>query len=137
MFEQLLKVMYQTIGFKKRIWIFHGEQFEDFEYDFGDEELSGSEDNGDEMVDVLNDVNQSEFLFEDMNSNGAANNPPSQEECSGRLVDFFSQVGKELYPNCKKFSALTFLVKLMHLKIIDIQSCIVNTVGPKVHKRGV
>ena len=45
------------MGFKKRTWIFHGEKFEDFDYDFEDEELSGSEDNGDEIVDVLYDVN--------------------------------------------------------------------------------
>lgn len=33
--------------------------------------------------------------------------------------DMFKEMEVELYPGCQKFSALNFLVKLMHLKVLN------------------
>ena len=36
--------------------------------------------------------------------------------------DIFQKAKKELYPGCKKFSVLTFIVKLMHIKVLNCWS---------------
>ena len=36
-----------------------------------------------------------------------------------KLDDLFNEVECELYPRCEKFSILTFLVKLMHIKVLN------------------
>ena len=36
-----------------------------------------------------------------------------------KLDKLFKEVENELYPGCTKFSTLTFLVKLMHIKVLN------------------
>ena len=36
-----------------------------------------------------------------------------------KLDDLFNEVECELYPGCEKFFALTFLVKLIHIKVLN------------------
>ena len=36
-----------------------------------------------------------------------------------KLDELFKEVENELYPGCKKFFTLTFLVKLMHIKVLN------------------
>ena len=36
-----------------------------------------------------------------------------------KLDELFKKVKNKLYPRCKKFSTLTFLVKLMHIKVLN------------------
>ena len=40
----------------------------------------------------------------------------------GNFENLFNEVNKLLYPGCRKFSALTFLVKLMHVKVLNCWS---------------
>ena len=40
----------------------------------------------------------------------------------GNFENLFHEANKELYPGCKKFLALTFLVKLMHVKVLNCWS---------------
>ena len=41
------------------------------------------------------------------------------KDSSHKLDNLFNEVETRLYPGCKKFSALTFLVKLMHIKDLN------------------
>ena len=40
----------------------------------------------------------------------------------GNFEYLFREANKELYSGCRKFSALTFLVKLMHVKVLNFWS---------------
>ncbi|RVW49583.1 hypothetical protein CK203_076745 [Vitis vinifera] len=62
-----------------------------------------------EVVDALNDAC------------GHIDNDINLEESTthGKFDYLLGEANKELYPGCKKFSALTFLVKLMHIEVLN------------------
>ncbi|KAL5579308.1 hypothetical protein UlMin_011750 [Ulmus minor] len=63
----------------------------------------------DEMFDVLDDI-----ISEDANED-AVGGPSSSEQYD----DLFAALRSELYPGVSSFSSLNFLVKLMHLKVLN------------------
>ncbi|RVW27633.1 hypothetical protein CK203_099152 [Vitis vinifera] len=96
-------------------WIFHGEEHEsqpNEQNDIGvDTEIVDATDADilNEVVDALNDAC------------GHIDNDINLEESTthGKFDYLLGEANKELYPGCKKFSALTFLVKLMHIKVLN------------------
>ncbi|RVX01357.1 hypothetical protein CK203_031234 [Vitis vinifera] len=96
-------------------WIFHGKEHEsqpNEQNDIGvDTEIVDATDADilNEVVDALNDAC------------GHIDNDINIEESTthGKFDYLLGEANKELYPGCKKFSALTFLVKLMHIKILN------------------
>ncbi|KAL6347000.1 hypothetical protein AAG906_012251 [Vitis piasezkii] len=94
---------------------FHGEEHEsqpNGQNDIGvDTEIVDTTDDDilNEVVDALNDAC------------GHIDNDINLEESTthGKFDYLLGEANKELYPGCKKFSALTFLVKLMHIKVLN------------------
>ena len=67
----------------------------------------------DEVIDALNDACGP--IDKDINLEESTNT-------HGNFENLFHEANRELYPGCKKFSALTFLVKLMHVKVLNCWS---------------
>ncbi|RVW66346.1 hypothetical protein CK203_065230 [Vitis vinifera] len=118
-FNDLLTIERHLIrfGFSRSYqkWIFHGEEHEsqpNEQNDIGvDTEIVDATDADilNEVVDALNDAC------------GHKDNDINLEESTthGKFDYLLGEANKELYPGCKKFSALTFLVKLMHIKVLN------------------
>ncbi|XP_024023057.1 uncharacterized protein LOC112092090 [Morus notabilis] len=105
-------------------WINHGEEetdttpnVQDEDYD-AEGEKSDNDDDIDEMVNALNDafphINPSS-----MDDGAEINDIGGCEEETPNLEDLFAEAERELYKGCTKFSALTFLVKLLHIKVLN------------------
>ncbi|XP_024028761.1 uncharacterized protein LOC112093797 [Morus notabilis] len=105
-------------------WINHGEEetdttpnVQDEDYD-AEGEKSDNDDDKDEMVDALNDA----FLHVNpcsMDDGAEINDIGGCEEETPNLEDLFAEAERELYKGCTKFSTLTFLVKLLHIKVLN------------------
>lgn len=96
------------------VWSFHGESFDtqhgdNIEVDDGD---------NDEMIDVLVDLARHRETSHNV-TNKFNKIPINDHEQSNKFGDLFDEIENELYPGCKKFSELNFLVKLMHMKVIQ------------------
>ena len=102
-------------GFSRgyKIWIFNGEEHETL-INWQNDVISNKrvinttdDDILNEVIDVLN------------NACGPIDGDINLEESttSGNFDNLFGEANKELYPGCKKFHALMFLVKLMHVKV--------------------
>ena len=44
---------------------------------------------------------------------------PSEVRADEQVEDLFAELEAELYPGCKEFSSLSFLVSLMHIKVTN------------------
>ena len=96
------------------VWSFHGESFHNPPVDY-------PEDDSDEMADVLADLAGHGGYGETNNTSGGSFNehPTYDNNRQDKFDDLFKEMEIELYPGCQKFSALNFLVKLMHLKVLN------------------
>ena len=63
----------------------------------------------DEFIDALNDA--CGLVDKDINL--------EETTSQGNFENLFHKANKELYQGCRKFFALTFLVKLMHVKVLN------------------
>ncbi|XP_042425958.1 uncharacterized protein LOC122013798 [Zingiber officinale] len=93
-----------------KIWDYHGEQYEHPPIEH--EDLSDI-DAPDEMTNVLDDLTGPVEIGE---SSESIQQEGFQTE---NFDDMLEEIEKELYPGCVNFSALNFLVKLMHVKGLD------------------
>lgn len=66
----------------------------------------------DELINALNDAYGQRDKY--MNLKESTNH--------GKFENLFYEAKQELYPGCRKFFALNFLVKLMHVKILNCWS---------------
>ncbi|KAI9194235.1 hypothetical protein LWI28_004295 [Acer negundo] len=107
-------------------WIFHGEQIDHTNEnlneetdDLGDNE--GENDDGDDYIGMLNDTlglndrNVDMGLGESIND---SNNDLSDGD-GDKFNDLFVVATQELYAGCTNFSVLSFIVKLMHIKVLN------------------
>ncbi|KAM6587737.1 hypothetical protein CsatA_010342 [Cannabis sativa] len=108
-------------------WVHHGEDIleesdhdnddatdvEDFS-DIGDNNNDIDHDDNDDMIPVIED------LAQEVPTHNASENfeDSSHKEKWKNFHNLFDEVEKELYPGCTKFSSLTFMVKLMHIKVL-------------------
>ncbi|XP_026417108.1 uncharacterized protein LOC113312578 [Papaver somniferum] len=94
------------------LWIHHGEDYETVSDDDGvdEEETQGYTTDG--VSELLEDV-----------CARANNNESSGTQNSCENIDMFDSLLKDackpLYPNCKNFSKLEFVIRLMHIKIMN------------------
>ena len=101
-------------------WIYHGEDFENnFANDEGVEENYEQGNEVDDMHGMIDDIATSRFG----DHWGVGEESIEQSvHVNGGEVDTFlkllNDAEQELYPGCKKFSKLSFLVKLLHLKMM-------------------
>jgi hypothetical protein len=99
-------------------WLFHGESSQSFPNIEGEEVEISPADN--ELADFLQDIacglddgGVLEENNEDINNPGTHVN--ADTEAYLKMVD---DDNKELYPGCKNFSKLRFIVKLLHIKLL-------------------
>ncbi|KAM6547332.1 hypothetical protein CsatB_019008 [Cannabis sativa] len=108
-------------------WVHHGEDIleesdhdnndatdvEDFS-DIGDNNNDIDHDDNDDMIPAIED------LAQEVPTHNASENfeDSSHKEKWKNFHNLFDEVEKELYPGCTKFSSLTFMVKLMHIKVL-------------------
>lgn len=106
-----------------KIWIYHGERESNTENnnreESGNSSVSGDVE-VDEIEEMLEDVHRGTF-FEtsdpfDSNIRESENVGTGSENSFG---DLLKEAERELYPNCTKFSTLSFLIKLLHIKVIN------------------
>ena len=105
-------------------WVFHGEEIDFSSYiptqsSVNDNENSHVEEaEDDEMIEMLHDIGGTMPI-----NTGCGESNENYE--SGVHInvdqydDLFDQAKKELYSGCKNFSVFTFLVKLMHVKVLN------------------
>ncbi|XP_026385054.1 uncharacterized protein LOC113280673 [Papaver somniferum] len=104
----------QDFGIYKNytLWVHHGEDYEivSDDDDVDEEEIQGGTSNG--VSELLEDV-----------CNRATNNEYSGTQDSCENIYMFDSLLKDtfqsLYPNCKNFSKLEFVMRLMHIKIMN------------------
>ena len=111
-----------TKGFQLNysVWTEHGENMNDDEVDDiseddGEEEGEDSDTsgNGVSVMDMFDDMNRSgEMDIDDEEIGNEGDNTQDRTRASN-LEDMFKEALKELYPGCTKFSALSFILKLI------------------------
>ncbi|XP_060974565.1 uncharacterized protein LOC133039673 [Cannabis sativa] len=79
-----------------------------------------SEEEDDEMFDVIEDITGG-VNFE-TNQNDEIGGEETYYNEPTNFKELFDEVEKELYPGCSQFSSLTFLVKMMHIKVLNKMS---------------
>ncbi|KAK4438800.1 hypothetical protein Salat_0214600 [Sesamum alatum] len=118
-------------------WVFHGEELDesdDEEFDFDEEEEE--ENDQVELEGVQKDNTRGNEHSSDMqrmledyytatktnawSGDGCMRNDTTVPEWeSDKFMRLLTDVDKELYPGCEKFSKLSFIVTLMHIKILS------------------
>ncbi|XP_060673894.1 uncharacterized protein LOC132804030 [Ziziphus jujuba] len=102
-------------------WIYHGEalNFQGIEMGFEEDdeavEHDQEEDDNDDIRVALQDATGDMDIDVDAYKGHIGDQDHRNKEFSG----LFAEVESELYPGCTKFSALTFLVRLMHIKALN------------------
>ncbi|XP_062080223.1 uncharacterized protein LOC133784977 [Humulus lupulus] len=110
-------------GFSKSYtnWVFHGEDktsssfnVDELESDINEDSVDSEDD--DDMIEAIQDV-AGGINFETYQDEEIAEEESHYEPT--KFKELFEEVKKELYPGCSKFSSLTFLVKMMHIKVLN------------------
>ncbi|CAL1383071.1 unnamed protein product [Linum trigynum] len=106
-------------------WIHHGEPFEvgsnsntNQPHSPFENEIEVIDTNIPDMLDDLGRATAGSFPSTD----GATTNNPSLANLSGNLTRLIKDVNCPLYPGCKKFSKLSFVMKMMNNKLLTNSS---------------
>lgn len=99
-------------------WVFHGEEYGATTSRVGPQETEDVGEADDDIMDILNDVHQSiqNTDMENIDEDAFADENKNDEHESFEYLS--AEAEKKLYPECK-VSTLTFVVKLMHIKVIN------------------
>ncbi|KAF5468687.1 hypothetical protein F2P56_012824 [Juglans regia] len=101
-------------------WIFHGED-ESWIANSSDSDENidnESQNNVDDMDELLEDIRAGAFMEHDYFEQGTTSQPTMSERQSKNFEQLLDDVRCPLYPHCEKFSKLSFIVKLLHIKTI-------------------
>ncbi|XP_041011471.1 uncharacterized protein LOC121255261 [Juglans microcarpa x Juglans regia] len=106
-------------------WIFHGEDDPFLDATFSDEEgddASAYNDYIDDVDDTLDDIRVGSFMDNSATNQGNANindEPPTSNTSTNlNFEELVVDARRPLYPSCAKFSKLSFIVKLLHIKTL-------------------
>ena len=104
-------------------WIYHGEGFEsDDEND--DIEINDNDSDFDSMEELLNDVGVANFGESWRHSPELDTGACTEKEGeASRFLRLLSEAEKSLYPGCEKYSKLSFIVHILHLKTMNRWTC--------------
>ena len=100
---------------KYKIWTSHGESYPSTS-SIPDKEgaMLGDSDFGDDMIGMINDaIPQVGTSFENNEGQIGGN------EETANYFKLLEDAQSELYPGCKKFSKLSFIVRLLHMKVLN------------------
>ncbi|KAK9209186.1 hypothetical protein WN944_001550 [Citrus x changshan-huyou] len=110
------------MSFSYQRWVFHSEEIDLSSYIQTPSSINDTshieEVEDDEMLEMLNEIGgpmQMDCGLDESNNSNASGVHISAD----KFGELFDEAQKELYPGCKTFSALTFLVKLMHIKVLN------------------
>ena len=113
-------------GFSKSYtnWVFHGEDktsssfnVDELESDINEDAVySDDDDDDDDMLEAIQDV-AGGINFEINQDDGIGEEESNYEP--RKFKELFEEANKELYPGCSKVSALTFVVQMMHVKVLN------------------
>lgn len=110
------------MSFSYQRWVFHGEEIDLSSYIQTPSSINDTshieEVEDDEMLEMLNEIwgpIQMDCGLDESNNSNASGVHINAD----KFGELFDEAQKELYPGCKTFSALTFLVKLMHIKVLN------------------
>ncbi|CAN1181773.1 hypothetical protein LINPERHAP2_LOCUS35603 [Linum perenne] len=115
------------VGYTK--WVYHGEIYNlsvddpcivadneadgaDNEADGADNEADGDSDEEDGLFDLLDE--HQNLINNEVEDDGHFSSKGFDE-----YIEMLGRAQKELYPNCTKYSQLSFIVKLLHLKVYN------------------
>lgn len=88
--------------------------------DDNDDNIIQEDDYIDDMQHMLDDIRAGAFVDMPQNSNHVPNRPPILEESPASSFDqLLEDARRPLFNGCTKFSKLSFVVKLLHIKSID------------------
>lgn len=104
-------------------WVHHGEEFRDVDYEKVHHDSSEEEVEVNDMNEILNDL-QASTCDHDWQLEGETTNRGDDENCTlggeqSKFTRLMRDIEQELYPGCRNFSKLSFIVKLLHLKTIN------------------
>ncbi|CAL5399944.1 unnamed protein product [Camellia sinensis] len=111
-------------------WVYHGEGFElndnDDSQNENDEYLDNviekSNSPNTEVREVIHDIRSGTTTFGYVGEASSSRNPDLPSSCGGETNKFarlMRDAEQDLYPDCQRFSKLSFMVKLLHLKIFN------------------
>ena len=113
-----------TRGFSKtyQTWFFHEEKYGTNVSDESmknDIDVNNTEVEEDDMIEVLQDIVDPRTMDSNVGNDDETSfiSDHRMKDRSHKLDNLFNEMETELYPGCKKFFALTFLVKLMNILI--------------------
>ncbi|XP_042944749.1 uncharacterized protein LOC122278634 [Carya illinoinensis] len=102
-------------------WIFHGEgeNFNVSSSDDDEETINSSENYVDDMDEMIDDIWARSFMDHADREHGPSSSDPSMTDGQSKnFHQLFEDAKCPLYPSCRKFSKLSFIVKLLHIKTI-------------------
>ncbi|XP_035551006.1 uncharacterized protein LOC118349622 [Juglans regia] len=101
-------------------WIFHGEGESWNANSSGDDDESNNQSQNvvDDMDEMIEDIRAGAFMDHDFGEHGTTSEPNMSERQSRNFQKLLEDVRLPLYPDCAKFSKLSFIVKLLHIKTI-------------------
>ena len=112
-------------------WHLHGEKY-DMVYDSLGEssyvrkvQLAGSDDDDnddDPIVDAIHDAFGVHGLDENLEEVGAESVPNMSDTTCDKFKELMEESDKPLYPNCKRYSKLSFLARFYHIKCLHNMS---------------
>jgi hypothetical protein len=84
----------------------------------GDEEANDEEES-DGVEEMLEDAFTGTHCDSTMELNDDGDEEANDEMNAQGFESLLKEARRELYPNCTKFSTLSFLVKLLHIKVLN------------------
>jgi hypothetical protein len=100
-------------------WIFHGEEdpfLQNLHVEHDDENASAED--IDEVEEMLDDIYMGTFPDANMGESSTTPGPTNNDHYARPFDLLWEDAHHELYPGCKKFSKLAFIVKLLHIKTL-------------------
>ena len=105
-----------------KVWVHYGEDviLEDDASNDDEDDSNGyneSDSTDDEMDDMLHDISRGHW--DDLSSDFDGGQIHNAGNALGKFGELFDYARKDLYPGCSKYSLLLFVVKLLHLKVLN------------------
>ncbi|KAF7150380.1 hypothetical protein RHSIM_Rhsim02G0158700 [Rhododendron simsii] len=103
-------------------WVYHGEEFDQENNGQGNTNIEEEGITVDAMQEILDDVRAEQFANDWTGSSATGHGPDMPNDLQGegnKFARLMRDAEKELYPGCEKFSVLSFIMMLLHIKLIS------------------
>ncbi|KAG5560753.1 hypothetical protein RHGRI_003932 [Rhododendron griersonianum] len=103
-------------------WVYHGEEFDQENNGHGNTNIEEESITVDAMQEILDDVRAEQFTNDWTGSSATGHGPDMPNDLLGegnKFARLMRDAEKELYPGCEKFSVLSFIMMLLHIKLIN------------------